>query len=149
MKLIPRRKEDGGLSILRREMDDLFHRFFDDWTIPSLWGEGTELAHPPLEIEDRDDALHVKLEIPGMVEKDIQIEVLSNHLVISGEKKDDTNTTRGNVYRREIRYGSFRRAIPLPEGTRIDDAKAHYENGVLTIDVPKEVPQPAKKIEIH
>jgi hypothetical protein len=83
---------------------------------------------------------------PGMKESDIRVEVMNNTLVLEGERKSGQREERGGVLRSEVSYGSFHRAIPLPEGVDVDSAKASFENCVLEVALKLPEQHPAKRI---
>ena len=155
MNLIPwrnKREDEGELSplvSLRSEMDRLFDTFLRepfgamDWP---QWAGGK--WSPAVEMAEDEKELTVRAELPGIDPKDLDVSVVDNHLVISGEKKESSETKDKGVYHSEARYGSFRRTLPLPEGVDTEHVDAQYSNGVLTLHLPKTAPSPQKKIEV-
>ena len=110
MDILSRRRRETGLA--QRAQDpvaELFSRFFEDWE--SSWQRAW---NPALDVRERDDALVVTAEIPGVRSEDIDIAVEGNMLIISGQKKEQTEKEEESYYYAERRYGSFRRSIPLP-----------------------------------
>ena len=81
--------------------------------------------------------LRVRAEVPGVEPKDFDISVSGDVLSISGEKKEESEERRGNVYRSERRFGSFRRHVRLPEAVDTDKIEAEYDKGILTIRLAK------------
>jgi HSP20 family protein len=81
----------------------------------------------------------------------VKVEVADGHLVVSGERRSDAEEQKGTMYRCERAYGSFYRAVPLPEGARVEDVKATFADGVLEVSVPLPVKAAAQpqKIEIE
>ena len=73
------------------------------------------------------------------------------HLALSGERKQETEETKDNVYRSERQYGSFYRAVPLPQGVKLEDVKATFADGVLEVSVPlpSQPENKARKVEIQ
>ena len=137
------------LVSLRNEMDRLFDTFLRepfgaiDWP---HWGGGK--WSPAVEMAEDEKELTVRAELPGIDPKDLDVSVVDNHLVLSGEKKESSETKEKGVYHSETRYGSFRRTLPLPEGVDTEHVDAQYANGVLTLHLPKTAPPPQKKIEV-
>ena len=87
--------------------------------------------------------------MPGMKEEDIDLELSSDgYLTISGEKKQEHREEHKGSYFSEISYGTFSRTVPLPWELKFDDAKADFENGVLTVTVPKSSDEQGKKRKI-
>jgi HSP20 family protein len=89
------------------------------------------------EVFDDDDTVVVRLEAPGMEKKDFDLQVLDNYLVVRGEKQVEREHTRGHYHVTECAYGSFERAIPLPEEVDSGRARATYSQGVLRVELPK------------
>jgi HSP20 family protein len=77
-----------------------------------------------------------KIDLPGMKKEDVKVEVTDGHLAISGERQRETEEKGKEFYRCEREYGSFHRAVPLPEGVRLEDVKATFADGVLEVSVP-------------
>lgn len=84
--------------------------------------------------------LVVRLEVPGLEKEDMQVEVVGDALVVSGEKRFQREGSEGRWRVMQCAYGSFRRVVPLPAPVRIEEARATYRNGVLRIELPKITP---------
>lgn len=144
-KMVPIRKSDDYMSTPRvlsdfdnpwSELEQLFDRVFN--MAPSRSFGAVDRFSPVLDVHETDKEFQINLEVPGMTEKDIDISVSKDALVISGEKKEEKEENSKGIYRMERRYGSFSRSIPLPEnGIDTDKAQAFYKNGVLSIKLPK------------
>jgi HSP20 family protein len=80
------------------------------------------------------------MELPGMSEQDIDVELLENAVKIHGEKKDERETKEHNFHRMERTFGSFERVVPLPVKINREEVKAQVRNGVLTVVLPKAEP---------
>jgi HSP20 family protein len=121
---------------LHREMnrlfDDVFRGFGPLSRVVSPLMEG-RFGWPRLELSDTDNAVTVSAELPGLSEKDVQVEIANGVLSIHGEKKAERSDESKFVTERY--YGSFERQIPL-EGVEEDKAKADFKNGVLTVTLP-------------
>lgn len=126
----------------------LMESFFGDpWAeAPAGWA-GEEWT-PEIELSDEDDAVVVRVEVPGVSPEDIDVSVSGNLLTISGEKREERNEGEGNVYRSERWYGSFQRTIPLPEGVNPDAVSCECSNGVLTLRFEKEEGRGARRIRV-
>lgn len=103
-------------------------------------GIDTDLAvmTPRVDVTTRGDDLVIEAELPGIRPEDVEIEVEGNQLIMRGQIRDERreeDPERGIVYR-ERRFGSFYRAIPLPEGVNLDNAQANFNNGVLEVVIP-------------
>lgn len=125
-----------------RDIDELqreMNRVFDTLVPISLAPDSVEWPTfvPPAELSETPEALHLKLEVPGLDAKDINIEVTADSVTISGERKSETKTEEKGVTRTEFRYGQFHRVIPLPIKVQNTEAKADYKDGILSLDLPK------------
>lgn len=129
---------------LQREMNRLFDRRFYD----SDRQRPPAAFAPAAEMTETEEAIHLKLEIPGMETKDLDVEVTAESVSISGERKSETKTEENGAVRTEFRYGKFRRVIPLP--TRIQNTKveAEYKNGILNLTLPKAEEEKNKVIKV-
>ena len=85
---------------------------------------------------EKDNRLVTRVDLPGMKKEDVSVEVTDGHLALSGERKRETEEKKDNFYRSEREYGSFYRAVPLPEGVKLEDVKATFSDGVLEVSVP-------------
>jgi HSP20 family protein len=101
-------------------------------------------------VVDDGDALRVVAELPGLSRNDVKLEVVENMLLLSGNKQIESKGEEKGCYRVERAFGQFQRAIPLPVGVDPDRAEARFENGVLTVRVPKaeQAKQTTKQIQI-
>jgi HSP20 family protein len=130
-------------AMLRQMTSDL-DQMFDDapwaafrWPSLRLRGSGEPLTWAPkIDVFERDNRLVTKVDLPGMKKEDVKVEVTDGHLAISGERKRETEEKKERTYRYEREYGSFSRAIPLPEGVKLEDVKATFADGVLEVSVP-------------
>jgi HSP20 family protein len=105
--------------------------------------EKSNMWSPQIEVSEDDGHLVVRADLPGLKKEDVNVEISDGVMVISGERKQEQEQKHKGYYRSERSYGSFSRAIPLPEGAKLDDAKASFNNGVLEITVP--TPQEKQK----
>lgn len=144
MELTPRRPW-GEVSRLRREMDDLWNRFFGE--TPLRRGGLAEWI-PTVDISEAADKIVVRAELPGMEAKDIDISVSGDTLTIKGEKKEEHEKKEESYYSSERYFGSFQRSFQLPSNVVSDKVDATFKNGILTINLPKSEETKAKKIEV-
>ncbi len=160
MSLLRRNKGQGGqmqrrsgypMDRFRSDIDKLFNRFMEDfmpeeenmWRYPvSGFGAVTDLA-------ETDKELTVKVELPGVDPKDVDVSVEGNMLRISGEKKEQQEEKDKHYYYTERQFGSFQRNIQLPESADADNVNADFKDGVLTVTVPKKAESQAKRIEVN
>ncbi len=105
--------------------------------------QGFGIWSPPVEVRQQGNNLIVCAELPGLNKDDVKVEVTDEGLAISGERKREEKEEREGYFRSERSYGRFYRLIPLPEGTKIDQAKAQFNNGVLEVSLP--VPEAQQK----
>ena len=131
------------LDRIRREMDRLWDSFFE--RRPARVEEVSEWF-PSLDVSETDSEYVVKVEVPGIDPKDIEISLMNNLLTIKGEKKQEKEEKEENYHLIERSYGSFTRSIRLPSQVQNDKINATYKNGVLKVTLPKT--EEAKKKEI-
>jgi HSP20 family protein len=114
---------------------------------------GTDTANwfPEIDVFEKDNRLVTKVDLPGMKKEDVKVEVTDGHLAISGERKSEAEEKKEHYYKNEREYGSFYRAVPLPEGVKLEDVKATFADGVLEVSIPLPVQAPSKvrKVEIQ
>ena len=137
--LTSRREGRDPFALIRAEFD----RFFNEpgWTglhWPTFRsGRGEEAAwNPGIDVFERDNRLVTKIDLPGLKKEDEKVEVTDGYLTISGERKREEEEKKDDFYRCEREYGSFYRAVPLPEGAKLEDVKATFAGGVLEVSVP-------------
>jgi HSP20 family protein len=146
---------------LRQEVDRLFEDFGRGfWRSPFRspifdiepfgrrelkWG-----AAPAVDIVEKGDAYEVTAELPGLDEKNIEVNVANGALTIKGEKHEEKEERKKGYYLQERHFGSFERSFRLPEGVDADKSEASFNKGVLMVRLPKkpEAQKPAKKIEV-
>jgi HSP20 family protein len=92
---------------------------------------------PSVNIHETDDKFNVSLAAPGLKKEDFKIGIENGVLIISAEKKDEKTETQPNYSRKEFSYETFSRSFTLPEVANTEAIAASYENGVLSIDIPK------------
>jgi len=132
---------------MRRFMEDM-DRIFGDFGFGSfapLTEQAGALWIPDVEILERNGKLEVRADLPGLKPDDVKIHVEEGVLTISGERRQDHETKEGGVHRCERSYGTFERAIALPEGVDPNAIEARFENGVLEVTMPmpkQELQQP-------
>ena len=142
-------------------MQQLMRGFFDDPFFREPFGRLGQMDRwfgdfspsrfsPSVEVSDEGKALKVTAELPGMEKDDVKLQLEGNMLVISGEKKSESENKDEGVFRTERYYGYFQRAVPLPEDVDREKAEADFKKGVLTIRFPKleGSPEASRRIEI-
>ena len=159
---LARQALSSPFSFMRRfseEMDRLFEDFGfgRGWMSPAM-GEmspsgfrelGRAAWTPQVEVFRRGDQLVIRCDLPGMRKEDVRVDLQHDQLVIQGQRTWENEEDREGVMRSERHYGSFYRAIPLPEGVRAEDARANYKDGVLEISLPAPEERPrGRRVQI-
>ncbi|MEO1592064.1 MAG: Hsp20/alpha crystallin family protein [Cyanobacteria bacterium J06632_22] len=103
---------------------------------------------PAVEMAESENAVQIKLELPGINPYDVNIEVTDRSVSISGERKSETTTEADGNTRSEFYYGSFRRIIPLSTRVQNTDAKADYTDGILHVTLPKAAEERNKVVKV-
>jgi len=135
----------------RREIDRLFDDFFTPVEAGAFNGGKNGELWPSLDVRDTDKAYVVTAELPGLEQKDVEVTLRDNALVIRGEKRQERHDEdRGHRYS-ERSFGRFERVVPLPAEVDADQVKAGFKNGVLEINLPKnpKAEDRARRIEIQ
>ena len=142
---LQRRREERDTSpftLMRRLSDDMERIVEDTWgarRFPRLL-RTLELPDtrwtPDIEAFERKGEFVVRADLPGMTKDNVKVEVSDGVLVIQGERKEEKEQKEKGYYAAERSYGSFYRALPLPEGVKTDEAKATFKDGVLEIAMP-------------
>jgi HSP20 family protein len=123
---------------------------FDSLTPTTPNGENVGVAFiPPAEMHETPEAIHLKLEVPGMEPKDLDVQVTAEAIAISGDRKSETKTQEKGMTRTEFRYGQFRRVIPLPTRIQNDKVQAEYKNGILSLTLPKAEAEKNKVVKVN
>lgn len=130
-------------------IDDVFNTS----QFPTVFSENyqTGFSSPKVNIRESKDDYFVDMAVPGMKKEDFTIDLDNDVLNISSENKVDNETTEENFTRREFGYASFKRTFTLPDSIDEGKIKAKYEDGILSIQLPKREeakPKPARTIEI-
>lgn len=132
-----------------------FDRMFEEW--PALRNDITKYNNkyefnPTCEVHENKSAFVLKMDLPGVTKEDIKIDLHDNRLTISGErrveKKEDDSNKEQKTYFSEVFYGAFSRSMTFPVAVNAEKTEAHYENGVLTMTIPKTVTQGTRQISI-
>lgn len=145
-------RTNGPVDLLHQEVDQLFDNFFESVGVYPAHSSGfspfrsggfflnslTEgLLKPTLNIGADDKEYAISIEVPGVDQKDIKLEIANNTLTVRGEKKQEREEKEKNYYRMERSYGSFQRVLSLPEDANHDKIEATFKNGVLKISMPR------------
>ncbi|HXZ29492.1 MAG TPA: Hsp20/alpha crystallin family protein [Terriglobales bacterium] len=125
------------------------NRLFQDTLGPSreeLMTSGTFV--PPVDIYEDEHSITLKLEVPGIEEKDIDVQLENNTLTVKGERKFEKEEKEENFHRIERRYGAFARSFTLPDAVDSGNVEANYENGILKIRLAKRAEAKPKQIKV-
>lgn len=135
-----------------REVESLqrqLNRLFDEIAPTGCRGEEGNAFIPPAEIEETPDAVHFKVEVPGVDPKDLDVQVSPEAVSISGERKSEIKTEERGITRTEFRYGRFQRVIPLPTRVQHDQVQAEYKDGILKLRLPKAEEDRNKVVKVN
>jgi HSP20 family protein len=143
------RTRNRNLNDLQREIDRVFGEFFpsreggdESTSRQAVWAPRTDLV-------ETEDSYRLHLDVPGLSKEDLNINYKDNQLTVSGERTSD-RTEEGEEYVRvERSFGQFYRAFTLPRTVNAENITASYDNGVLTISVPKTEKEKSRQIEIQ
>lgn len=156
---IKREEQEHPIYSMQKEMNRMFEDFFkgfdDDSSsfflspICSTTEAGTTLT-PRVDLSETDKDIIVSMELPGLDENEIKVNLSRDMLTVSGEKKQESKENEKGWYRMERHYGSFSRSIPLPHEYNSEKVDASYKNGVLTVKLAKQnsKKQKTKKISV-
>jgi len=104
---------------------------------------------PAVDMFEKDDQLVIKAELPGMDKKDISLDFKDGVLTLSGVRKQENEVKEENVFRREMSYGKFVRSFSLPVDSDAEKIKAEFQNGLLTIEIPRPEQHKPKQIKVN
>jgi HSP20 family protein len=135
------------LNLITSRMNRLFH---------DTYGQGsteenltTSAFVPPVDIYEDEHNITLKIEVPGIEQKDMDVRLENNTLTVRGERKFEKEEKEENFHRLERRYGSFYRAFTLPNTVDADSVKADYDNGLLKITLAKKAEAKPKQIKVN
>ena len=138
----------GELLSLRQAMDRLFE---DSFVRPrGSWSAASGEASPlPLDVSTSNDALVVEAALPGVRPDDVEITVEDGTLTIRGHSREEREDRQGDYVVQEIRRGEFSRSLTLPNGLEADKAEATFEDGILTLRIPRAEQVKPRQIRIN
>ncbi|WP_375505813.1 Hsp20/alpha crystallin family protein [uncultured Nostoc sp.] len=135
-----------------REIDTIqrqLNNIFEDTKVPSTFLDGGLLKVPAAEIQETENAIHLKLELPGIQAKNLDVQVTENAVYVSGERKSETKTEEKGVTRSEFHYGKFQRVIPLSARIQNTNVTADYKDGILNLTLPKTEQEKNKVVKVN
>lgn len=134
------------MNALQRRLN----RLFNDTLTPDNWDNFANLSKiPAAELTETDDALDLKLEVPGMEAKDLDIQIMADRVVIAGERKSETQSAENGRTSSEFYYGKFQRVIFLPARIQNTLATADYKDGILKLTLPKSEAEKNKVVKVN
>ena len=147
MTLLTRWEPMRELATLQERMNRLFTDQFSPVTSQESLVSGSFV--PPVDVYEDEQSIRLKMEVPGIDEKDIDIRLENNLLTVHGERKLESETKEENYHRIERNYGSFTRSFALPNTVNTEDVKASYAKGVLTVALAKRAEARPKQIKVE
>jgi HSP20 family protein len=147
---IARWRPANDLASLHSTMDRLFSDVFGD-SFGRMGGDdrGPATFHLPVDIQETENGYVIKAPVPGFNPEDVEITFSDGVLTISATHKEEREEPEGQYLRREIAFGNYQRRIALPGDVRAEDIRATFDNGVLTVEVPRAPrPQP-RRIQVE
>jgi HSP20 family protein len=133
------------IDTLQRQLNSLFE---DSKVTSEFLGRGLSKV-PAAEIQETENAIHLKLELPGIEAKDLDVQVTENAVYLSGERKSETKTEDKGVTRSEFHYGKFQRVIPLSARIQNTNVTADYKDGILNLTLPKTEQEKNKVVKVN
>ncbi len=134
------------VASLQNRMNSLFQDFSRNQ------GDGDVLTAasfvPPVDVYEDDQKIVIKLEVPGIKEQDLDVRIENNVLTVRGERKFENEEKEENFHRIERRYGSFYRSFALPNTVDTENVKAHYDAGVLRLELQRRAEAKPKQIKV-
>ena len=149
---VPVTRDEGGtmtdsMMRLQRQMDRWFDEMSSTLGMPSMLSDmgrpgrtGTSLARtyrPSIDVCGDDKCYQIKLDVPGMDESNLSLEIKDDVLVIRGQKQESSEDKNKHYYRVERSYGAFQRTLALPDDANADEIEAKLDNGVLRLEIPR------------
>lgn len=144
-KAITRWEPFNEMVSLRDAVNQLFQ---DSFIRPGSGLMPFDIAQPAVDVIENKNEIIVKASMPGLKPDDIDITLTGDQLTLKGETKSEQKIEEGNYVRQERRFGAFQRTLTLPTSVVSDKAKAEFENGVLTLTLPKSEDVKPKSIKV-
>jgi HSP20 family protein len=137
------------LNTIQQEMNRLFNTFFEA-PAPGNGGSSTLRRWiPAMDLVETEDDFILRADLPGLSEKDVNIELAGNVLTISGERKAEHEERKEGYYRVERSSGTFSRSLTLPEGVDPGSVRASFDRGVLEVRIPKPEERKPRRVAIN
>jgi HSP20 family protein len=138
------------LNTIQNEMNRLFNTFFDQPGARSGSGNGATNRRwmPAMDLIETADHYVLRADLPGLADEDVNVQLEDNVLTISGQRASEHDQQQEGYYRLERAFGSFSRSLTLPEGVDPDGVQAHFDRGVLEIQIPKPEQKKPRQVQI-
>lgn len=131
---------------IRRNQAWLPEILFNDWFNDSVFGGQRTITSPALNIIEKENGFRIELAAPGMLKEHIKVDInKENQLVISAEKKTESEEKQERYLRKEFAYAQFVKTLTLPDDVDKEAIRASYENGILAVEVPRKPKQAAEE----
>lgn len=138
-------RSDSFIDPFFERLDRQVSELFGEWPLEST----VQSWHPAMDLVEEKDRLVLRLELPGVDPKAVEINLQGDLLTVQGERKEESEHKVGTVLKRERRIGSFQRTLQLPYRVQSDKVKASYDKGVMTISLPKVEAQVGRQIPVE
>jgi len=148
-RFVPFRSPLEGVAVLQNRLNSIFNDFASSNGELQNESLGAGNFIPPVDIYEDANRLVLRLEVPGIPQEDLQINLENQTLTVKGERRLAKDEKEENFHRIERRYGSFVRSFTLPATIETDSAQANYENGVLSIALQKKEAAKPKQLKIE
>ncbi|HIK19316.1 MAG TPA: Hsp20/alpha crystallin family protein [Leptolyngbyaceae cyanobacterium M33_DOE_097] len=133
------------IEVLRRQFDQLF----DELTPVTTPAANQATWAPAVELATTENDVTVRVALPGIDAKDLDVQISRDTVAISGEYRQENKTESAQFFRSEFRYGNFRRVVKLPFAVQNDKAQADFSNGVLTLTLPRIEAERPKVVKLN
>lgn len=135
---------------MQRQMNRLFDQIMS-YSNPQIEGDRPDgmTFMPAAEIHETETEVKLRVEIPGVEAKDLDVNVSAEAVAIRGERRSETQREDGGMRRSEFRYGSFHRVIPMPSRIQNDKVQAEFQNGVLCLTLPKAEDEKNRVVKVN
>ena len=146
-RFVPFRSPLADVAVLQNRLNSIF----SDFARPEAEQESLAMGNfiPPVDVYEDEHQLVLKLEVPGIKQEDLDVRMENQMLTVKGERKFESDQKEENFHRIERRYGSFTRSFTLPQTVDTATPKASYEQGVLTISLPKKEAVKPKQVKVE
>jgi HSP20 family protein len=146
-RFVPFRSPLADVAVLQNRLNSIFNDFARPEAEEGSLAMGSFI--PPVDVYEDAQQLVLKLEVPGIKQEDLDVQVENQSLTVKGERKFEKNEKEENFHRIERRYGSFMRTFTLPQTIDAGSVKANYEQGVLSISLAKKEAAKPKQVKVE